>query len=129
MLMDKFSHIHILLIQTNKILQHCAECFQPRGNRTLDSHTLLSRKQKATELLHQFWYILNGLTAKCDFGNQTEGLVYDIFVINMANKQVQEKIFTKPKDNCIEALQFAKAFEDGLRRPKKHKATLYKITK
>ena len=99
-------------------IKHCAECFQPRGNRTLDSHTLLSRKQKATELLHQFWNILNGLTAKCDFGNQTEGLVYDIFVINMANKQVQEKIFTKPKDNCIEALQFAKAFEDGLRRQK-----------
>ena len=116
--MDKFPHINILLIQLNNILQHCAECFQTRRNRTLDRHTFLSRKQKPTESLHQFWNILNGLAAKCDFGNQTEGLVYDIFVLNMANKQVQEKLCTEPKDNLNEVLQFAIAFEDGLRRQK-----------
>ena len=116
MLMDKFPQINIFLIELQDIIQHCLECFQIRRNRTLDRHTFLSRKQKPSETLHQFWNVLNGLAAKCDFGNQTEGLVYDIFVLNMANKQVQEKLCTEPKDNPADALQFAIAFEDGLKR-------------
>ena len=89
-----------------------------RRNRTLDRHTFLSRKQKPSESLHQFWNVLNSLAAKCDFGNQTEALVYDIFILNMSNKQVQEKLCTEPKDNPLDALQFAIAFEDGLKRQK-----------
>ena len=116
MLMDKFPQINILTIQLQDIAQNCEECFQVRRNRTLDRHTFLPRKQKPNETLHQFWNILNGLAAKCDFGNQTEGLVYDIFVLNMANKQVQEKLCNEPKDNPADALQFAFAFEDGLKR-------------
>ena len=34
----------------------------------------------------------------------------------MANKQVQGKLCTEPKDNPADALQFAIAFEDGLKR-------------
>ena len=60
--------------------------------------------------------MVNGLAARCDFGNQTEGLVHDIFVLNMNNKQVQEKLCTEPKENPAEAVQFAIAFEDGLKR-------------
>ena len=118
MLMDKFAHINNLLIQLNNILHSCAECFQTSRNKTLDRQTFLSRKQKPTESLHQFWNILNSLAAKSVFSNQTEGLVYNIFVLNKANKQVQEKLCTEPKDNPNEALQFAIAFEDGLRRQK-----------
>ena len=116
MLMDKFPQINILLIQLQQFLQFCNECFQIRRNRTMDRHTFLSRKQKPSESLHQYWNVLNGLAAKCDFGNQTEGLVYDVFVLNMANKQVQEKLCTEPKETPAEALQFAIAFEDGLKR-------------
>ena len=47
--------------------------------------------------------VLIGLEARCDFGNQTEGLVHDIFVFNMNNKQVQEKLCTDPKQNPAEA--------------------------
>ena len=39
-------------------------------------------------------------------------------MLNMENKQVQEKLFTEPKDNPADALQFAIAFEDRLRRQK-----------
>ena len=118
MLMDKVPKRNILLNQLNMLLQNCNECFQMRRNRTLDRHTFLSRKQKPSETLHQFWNVLNGLAAKCDFGNQIEGLVYDIFILNMSNKQVQEKLCTEPKDNPLDALQFAIAFEDGLKRQK-----------
>ena len=79
MLMDKFPQINNLLIQLQQFLQYCNECFQIRRNRTMDRHTFLSRKQKPSESLHQYGNVLNGLAAKCDFGNQTEGLVYDVF--------------------------------------------------
>ena len=119
MLTDKFPKINILLIHLNILIQNCNECFQMRRNRTLDRHTFLSRKQKPSEPLHQLWNVLNGLAAKCDFGNQTtEGLVYDIIILNMSNQQVQEKLCTEPKENPLDALQFAIAFEDGLKRQK-----------
>ena len=116
MLMDKFPKINILLIQLQNIVQHCTESFQVPRKRTLGRQTFLSQKQKPNETLHQFSNVLNGLAARCDFGNQTEGLVYDIFVLNMTNRQVQEKLCTEPKENLAEALQFALAFKDGLKR-------------
>ena len=84
--MDKFPQINILLIQMAQLLRFCTESFQTRTNRTLDRHTFLSKKSQRN-LYTKFGNILNGLAAKCDFRNQTEGLVYDIFVLNMANKQ------------------------------------------
>ena len=113
-LMDKFPRINILLIELRELMQNCAECFQIRRNRTLDRHTFLLRKQKPTETLNA----LNGLAARCNFGDQTENLAHDIIVLNMANKQVQEKLCTEPKQTPAGALQFAIAFEDGLERQK-----------
>ena len=80
-LLDKFSKINILLIDLKTFVQNCAEYFQTRRNRTLDQHILLSRKQKPNETLHQFRNILNGLAARCEFRNQTDGLVHDIVCI------------------------------------------------
>ena len=59
---------------------------------------------------------MNGLAAKCDFGEQTKVLVHDISILNMANEQVREKLRTESKEKPAEVLQFAIAYEDGLRR-------------
>ena len=72
MLMDKFPNINILLIELQNLVQNLTECFQTRRSRILDRHIFLSRKQKSTVRLHQFWNALNGLAARCDFGDQTE---------------------------------------------------------
>ena len=84
----------------------------------MDRHKFLNRKQKEDESLVQFWHVLNGLAANCDFGTQTPGLEYDIFVSNMKITAVQEKLFTEPKDNPEEALKFAVAFEQGAQQKK-----------
>ena len=99
MLMDKFPTINIWLIELRELMQNCNECFQIRRNQALDRHVFLFRKQKPSESLNQFWNALNGLAAKCNFGDQSESLVNDIFVLNMANNnsQVQEKLCTEPK--------------------------------
>ena len=77
-----------------------------------------SSKQQPAESLHQIWNNLNGLAAKCDFGEQTESLVYDMFVLNMSNKQAQERLCTELKEDPMAALQFAIAFEEGIRTHK-----------
>ena len=79
----------------------------------MDRHKFLNRKQRDDESLEQFWHALNGLAANCDFGTQTTGLVYDIFVSNMKNTLVQERLFTEPKDTPDEVLKFAVAFDQG----------------
>ena len=84
----------------------------------MDRHKFLNRKQKDDESLEQFWHALNRLAANCDFGTQTTGLVFDIFVSNMKNTLVQERLFTEPKDNPDEALKFAVAFEQGAQQKK-----------
>ena len=113
MLTDKFPHTNIFVI-----LERCAECFEVKRNRILDRHAFFSRKQQPAESSHQFWNYLNGLAPKCDFGEQTQSLVYDMFVLNMSNKQVQERLCTEPKEDPTAALQFAIAFEEGIRRQK-----------
>ena len=118
MLTDKFPNTNIFVIDLAEILQRCTECFEVKRNRTLDRHSFFSRKQHPEESLHQFWNVLNGLAAKCDFGEQTQSLVYDMFVLNMSNKQVQERLCTEPRENPRDALQFAIAFEEGIRRQK-----------
>ena len=50
------------------------------------------------------------------FWKSDSGLVYDLFVLEIANKHVQEKLCTEPKHNPADALQFAIVFEDGLNR-------------
>ena len=78
-LMDKFPHKQNITIPLRDIMQKCEECFRVIRNKTLDRQTFLSRKQNKNKSLHQFWNILNELAAKCDFGDQREGLVHDIF--------------------------------------------------
>ena len=84
----------------------------------MDRHKFLNRKQRDDESLKQFWHALKGLAANCDFGTQTTGLVYDIFVSNMKNTLVQERLFTEPRNNPNEALKIAVAFEQGAEQKK-----------
>ena len=45
-------------------------------------------------------------------------IVYDIFILNMNNRTVQEKHCTQPKEYPEEGLQFVVAFEKGVQRQK-----------
>ena len=98
------------------MLQRCENCFYIARNRTLDRHKFLSRKQQANELLQQFWHALNGLASKCELGEITQTLVHDVFILNMNNKKVQEKLCVEPFNEPQEALQYAISYEEGIKR-------------
>ena len=72
---------------------------------TLDRLTFLSRKQKSNESLQQFWNALTGLASKRALEGQTESLILDVFILNMNNKKMQERLCTEPKEP-EEALRF-----------------------
>ena len=112
-LLDRKPNMDIKTTTLKDLLKECNEAFQKKRNRLMDRHKFLNRKQKDDESLEQFWHALKGLAANCDFGSQTTGLVYVIFVSNMKNTTVQERLFTEPKDNPEDALKFAVAFEQG----------------
>ena len=63
--------------------------------------------------MRQFWNELNGLAPKCNFWGITERLVKDVFSVNMANKDVQQKLCTESKTTVQETIQFAISYEEG----------------
>ena len=110
---DKFPTTNIATVNLTDLLKNCKECFEKPKNETLDRLKFLSRKQKEGESLKQFWNELNGLASKCNFGAITESLVKDVFIVNMNNKEVQQKLCTEPKTNVNDNIQFAIAYEEG----------------
>ena len=113
-LLDRKPNMDVKKITLKELLKEANDAFLKKKNRLLDRHKFLNRKQQVGETLEQFWHVLNGLAANCDFGAQTQGLVYDIFVSNMQNVTVQERLFTEPRDDPEDALKFAIAFEQGV---------------
>ena len=113
---DKFPTVNIARITLEDLIKTCKECFEKPKNETLDRFKFLSRKQKENEPLKQFWNKLNGLAAKFNFGSITESLVKDVFIVNMNNKEVQQKLCTEPKTTIAETIQFAKSYEEGAMR-------------
>ena len=102
-----------------ELLYEANQAFQIKKNRTLERHAFLSRKQMEGESLEQFWNVLNGMAAKCELNELTKTLVYDVFILNMRNTIVQERLLTEPKEDPEEALQFAVGHEQGVQQ-KKH---------
>ena len=116
---DKYPHTTLWNLKVRELMQLAADCFQVKRNRTLDRHRFFSRAQQPGESLQQFWHTLNGLAALCDFGEITNTLVLDMFILHMNNKKVQEKLCTEPREP-EQALEFAIAFEEGVKRQKSY---------
>ena len=96
-LTDKYPNMTVATASLNEIKINCEETFQRPRNRTLDRFKFFSRKQQPNESLRQFWNALTGLAARCEFDQQTEGLIMDAFIQNMHNKTVQERLCTDSK--------------------------------
>ena len=79
------------------------------------------------ETLEQLWHSLNGMVAECDFRGQTEGLVHYLFILNMQNQAVQEKLCTESKATPKEALDFATAYEERSLRQRSYGETKVEI--
>ena len=56
------------------------------------------------------------MAAICELGAQTKTLVNDVFILNMKNTAVQERLLTEPRDIPEDALKFAIAFEQGVQQ-------------
>ena len=111
---DKFPTTNIATINLTDLLKSSKDCSEKPKNETLDRFKFLSRKRKEGETLRQFWNELNGLAAKCNFGLITESFVKDVFIVNMTNKEVQQKLCTEPKGTVADNIQFAIAYEEGI---------------
>ena len=57
----------------------------------------------------------------CDFGEITSTLVLDMFILHMISEKVQEKLCIEPKEPD-QALEFAIAFQEGVKRQKAYGA-------
>ena len=116
---DKYPHTTLWNLKAREIIQLATESYHVKRNRTRDRHRFFSRIQQQGESLQQFWHALNGLAALCCFGESTNTLVLEMFILHMRNKKVQAKLCTESKD-LEQALEFAIAFEEGVKRQKSY---------
>ena len=113
-LTDKYPHMTVATASLRKMKTNCEDTFQQPKKLTLDRFKFFLRKKLPNETLRQFWNVLTGLAARCEFEQQTEGLIMDTFIQNIHNKTVQERLCTDPKEQPQEALRFAIAFEERI---------------
>ena len=103
---DKYPDSSISPLQAMDMLNNCQSCFHIERNRTLVRHNFLTKKQLPTESWQQFWHALNGLAARCELEDITQTLVHDVFILNLNNKKVQERLCVETFANPADALQF-----------------------
>ena len=118
MFKDKHPHLSVWTLGVRDMIERCRNCFHVAPNRTLDRHKFLSRKQQNNESLQQFWHALNGLASRCELGEITQTLVHDVFILNMNNKKVQEKLCVEPFNDPQDALKYAISYEEGVKTQK-----------
>ena len=116
MFKDKHPDLSVWTLGVRDMIERCRNCFHVARNRTLDRHKFLSRKQQSNESLQQFWHALNRLASRCELGEKTQTLVHDVFILNMNNKKVQEKLCVEPFNDPQDALQYAISYEEGVKR-------------
>ena len=93
-----------------EIKGNCDQTHLKPWNTTLDRYNFFSRTKQRHKSLRQFWIVLTGLAAKCDFGHQTESLTMAAFFQSINNRTVQKRLCTEPKDWPEKAVRFANAF-------------------
>ena len=112
---DKYPEVSVWTLRAQEMIDRCANCFHVTRNRTLQRHKFLSRKHQPDD---QFWHSLNGLASSCELGEITQTLVHDVFILNMNNKKVQEKLCVESYENPQDVLQYAISCEKGIKRQK-----------
>ena len=113
-LLDRNPGLNAKTISLKQMIKEGESAFKVKRNRTMDRFLFLTRKQGEQETLEQFWNALNGLASICELQGLTKSLVHDVFIVNMRNTAVQERLCTEPRDDPEDALKFAIAFEQGV---------------
>ena len=116
MFKDKHPDLSVWTLEVRDMIEKCRNCFHVARNRTLDRHKFLSGKQQSNESLQQ--KALNGLKSRCELGEMTQTLLHDVFILNMNNKKVQEKLCVEPFNDPQDALQYAMSYEEVVKRQK-----------
>ena len=116
MFKDKHPDLSVWTLEVRDMIEKCRNCFHVARNRTLDRHKFLSGKQLSNESLQQ--KALNGLASRCELGEITQTLLHDVFILNMNNKKVQEKLCVEPFNDPQDGLQYAISYEEGVKRQK-----------
>ena len=78
-LTDKVLQMIIATGSLREIKEKREQAFMKSGNRTLERYKFLAREQKDRETLRQFWHTLTSFAATCEFGEQLQSPILDVF--------------------------------------------------
>ena len=98
LLTQKIPHDNMYDLTTLKLWEMMEIAFIRPRNITFDRYVFFSRKQKKGETVEQFYSILKELAENCDFENQEEVIIRDIFITNMLDDDIQRELLRDTVD-------------------------------
>ena len=110
----KNSHFMIDTLSTADIWKIVEEAFIGPRNITLDRLVFLITKQLRGETVEHFYGKLKVLAENCDFENQEEALIRDVFFTNLIDREIQKELL-KQTVELRQALELAINMELGMR--------------
>ena len=107
-------HLKMDILTTVEIWQIMETTFIRQRNITCDRYMLLTTKQSKGESIELFFGKLKEVSENCDFGNQEDTLIRDLFIANMQDPEIQQEILRETLEPP-QALRMAINMELGQR--------------
>ena len=83
----------------------------------------MARKQQIGESLEQFYSVLSGLAAQCNFGTLETRILRDVFTVNMNNREAQNELCRSTK-TPEEVHRIALSYERGHKYAKSYESAI-----
>ena len=106
------SHLEMDILTTVELWNIMESTFIRQRNITFDRYMLLIIKQSQGELIEHFFGKLKEYSDKCDFGNQGDTLIRDLFIANMQDPEIQRQLLRETHEPA-QALRLAIIIELG----------------
>ena len=115
-------HLDLSPTRYSRVLDAIEFDFKNERNKTYETFQLLARKKHIGEYLEQFYSVLSGLAARCNFGALETRIMRDIFIVNMINREAQNELCrsTRTPD---EVCRIAFSYERGNNYAKSYSST------
>ena len=90
-------HLDLSTTRYSRVLDTIKTEFKKERHETYETLDLLARKQHIGESLEQFYSVLGGLAARCNFGTLETRILRDVFIVNMNNREAQNELCRSTK--------------------------------
>ena len=85
-------HLDLSTTRYARVIDALETEFKKECNEAYETFQLLAKNQQIGESFEQFYSVLSGLAALCNFGALETRILRDVFIVNMNNRKAQNEL-------------------------------------